>query len=141
MRGLLNSLESEDANVAIAGSELPNVSGVAGCDDGGWVMRCRGDNECVDGVCRRELESSKKLPGVLSNSAGEIDDENRAGIEQVIDCRVVARPAAYFSEDWSWNADETARLVCNGDDGARADVKGGPVRRMGEGVECFRIED
>ena len=82
--------EGKNANVAIAGGESSNINWVASCDDGYRVLGCGRDDERIDRVRRGQLQSREQMPSVLSNSARQLGDENRAGIEQMVSRGVVA---------------------------------------------------
>ena len=82
-----------------------NVSGIARRDYRGFELKGGSNNESVDGVGGRQLGTCQEVPGLLSDGAGEIEDADARIVEEMVDSRVKARPAADFGQHGCGYAD------------------------------------
>jgi hypothetical protein len=121
--------------------EAPNVITIPRSDDGGIELERGGDDERIHGMTRGKLRAAQEGSSALSNPTRQIEHDESAPVEQMIDGRVEARSPAYLGEHRSRHPHERASIVRHSQDRTgpfRVDAAFGRVR---EGVQRLCVQN
>ncbi|HTM45963.1 MAG TPA: hypothetical protein VL137_13475 [Polyangiaceae bacterium] len=118
-----------------------HVRRITGGYDGGIKFECGGRYESVYGMFGGHSRLGQESTGSLCDGPSQIHYGDTSVIEKVVDGSIESRPAANFSQDRGWNANEGTVLVGDGQDSHGSVEKNATVIWTREGVKRLGIQD
>jgi hypothetical protein len=98
------SSQREDLDPSVGTGQALDVFGVARRDDSSVEFHGGCNDECIDGMTRRELGLGEQSTSALCGLTREFANADASIVQEVVDGCVETRPAADLSQDRSWNA-------------------------------------
>jgi hypothetical protein len=122
-------------------NEPTYVFRIACGDDRGVELESGGDNKGVNSVSGGHTRFGEQKTRSLGNWPSKVKDQDAAVVEETVDGGIEARTPADFAKDGCWDANESAALMREREDGPSSVLKDGALRGTCQGVDGLRIED
>jgi hypothetical protein len=109
--------------------------------DRGVELERGGDNKGVNRVSGGHARFGEQKPRSLGNWPSKVKDQDAAVVEETVDSSIEARTSADFAKDGCWDANESAALMREREDGPSPVLEDGALRGTRQGVDSLSIED
>ena len=133
--------ECHQCDLWMAKRKALEVLGIARCDERKFEFEGSGNNEGIDGICRRHPCDSKQGAGALGDLSGQFDNPDGFPVQELVDGSVQPTAATNLSENRRRDSDKHPALMGDPGDSSCSQRECAAFGRICKRVQSLRIQN